>query len=133
MGIKSRKFTVRFLINLKRTKNTKKINFFHKFFFLCRFAVLKWWCCCCWLFCYYFAEFLNILFDFFYRWSLIPLNKDENGVPQKYPNVPFQRYGHTAVAFENKVFIWGGRNDEMVSRWNFVTADWSLEENYLGF
>lgn len=43
------------------------------------------------------------------RWSLLPTRKDK-----KYPNVPFQRYGHTAVAYESKVYIFGGRNDEMV-------------------
>ncbi|XP_052866120.1 LOW QUALITY PROTEIN: kelch domain-containing protein 3 [Anopheles cruzii] len=48
------------------------------------------------------------------RWSSIPPMEDENGVPCKYPEVPFQRYGHTAVAFEKKVYLWGGRNDEIV-------------------
>uniref|UniRef100_A0A1Q3G2U4 Putative host cell transcription factor hcfc1 n=1 Tax=Culex tarsalis TaxID=7177 RepID=A0A1Q3G2U4_CULTA len=48
------------------------------------------------------------------RWTLAPTVKDEYGVPCKYPAVPFQRYGHTAVAYENKVYIWGGRNDEIV-------------------
>ncbi|XP_050549045.1 kelch domain-containing protein 3-like [Daktulosphaira vitifoliae] len=27
-------------------------------------------------------------------------------------NTPFQRYGHTAVAYNNNVFLWGGRNDK---------------------
>uniref|UniRef100_A0A182PA77 K Homology domain-containing protein n=1 Tax=Anopheles epiroticus TaxID=199890 RepID=A0A182PA77_9DIPT len=48
------------------------------------------------------------------RWAPMPAVEDENGVPCKYPEVPFQRYGHTAVAFENKVYLWGGRNDEIV-------------------
>lgn len=69
-----------------------------------------------------------------FRWSLIPLKKDENGVPLKYPDVPFQRYGHTAVAFEDKVFIWGGRNDEMVCDILFCfdtkTQRWSTPEVY---
>lgn len=46
------------------------------------------------------------------RWSLVPAKKDDKGVPLKYPFVPFQRYGHTAVAYDNKVYLWGGRNDE---------------------
>ena len=25
--------------------------------------------------------------------------------------IPYQRYGHTAVTYEDKVIIWGGRND----------------------
>ncbi|XP_070505488.1 kelch domain-containing protein 3-like [Chironomus tepperi] len=57
------------------------------------------------------------------RWSLMPM-KD-----QKYPQVPFQRYGHTAVAYENKVYIFGGRNDEMVCDILFCydtrTNEWS--------
>uniref|UniRef100_A0A182QQL7 Kelch domain-containing protein 3 n=1 Tax=Anopheles farauti TaxID=69004 RepID=A0A182QQL7_9DIPT len=48
------------------------------------------------------------------RWSPIPAAEDENGVPCKYPEVPFQRYGHTAVTFEQNVYLWGGRNDEIV-------------------
>uniref|UniRef100_A0A182VUX6 K Homology domain-containing protein n=1 Tax=Anopheles minimus TaxID=112268 RepID=A0A182VUX6_9DIPT len=48
------------------------------------------------------------------RWAPIPAVEDENGVPCKYPEVPFQRYGHTAVAFGRKVYLWGGRNDEIV-------------------
>ncbi|EAA05915.4 AGAP009495-PA, partial [Anopheles gambiae str. PEST] len=48
------------------------------------------------------------------RWAPIPAVEDENGVPCKYPEVPFQRYGHTAVAFEHKIYLWGGRNDEIV-------------------
>ncbi|XP_050077949.1 kelch domain-containing protein 3 [Anopheles maculipalpis] len=48
------------------------------------------------------------------RWAPIPAVEDENGVPCKYPEVPFQRYGHTAVAFGSKVYLWGGRNDEIV-------------------
>jgi len=26
-------------------------------------------------------------------------------------DVPYQRYGHTAVAYEEHAYIWGGRND----------------------
>lgn len=48
------------------------------------------------------------------RWQLAPTVRDEHGVPSKYPDVPFQRYGHTATAHRNKVYLWGGRNDEIV-------------------
>lgn len=27
---------------------------------------------------------------------------------------PFQRYGHTAVAYGSKIYLWGGRNDRQV-------------------
>uniref|UniRef100_A0A1I8QD52 Kelch domain-containing protein 3 n=1 Tax=Stomoxys calcitrans TaxID=35570 RepID=A0A1I8QD52_STOCA len=46
------------------------------------------------------------------RWTLLPQRRDENGTILKYPEVPFQRYGHTAVAHKDKIYIWGGRNDE---------------------
>lgn len=46
------------------------------------------------------------------RWSQVPTRKDKQGCPLQYPEVPFQRYGHTSVAYENKVYMWGGRNDE---------------------
>lgn len=26
-------------------------------------------------------------------------------------NMPYQRYGHSAVGFEDSAYIWGGRND----------------------
>lgn len=47
------------------------------------------------------------------RWFLIPNKKNEHGVHLKYPEVPFQRYGHTAVPYKHNVYVWGGRNDEM--------------------
>lgn len=46
------------------------------------------------------------------RWSVVPVRKNEFGIPLKYPLVPFQRYGHTAVAYGSKIYIWGGRNDD---------------------
>lgn len=29
---------------------------------------------------------------------------------------PFQRYGHTVVAYGSKIYLWGGRNDEAVCK-----------------
>lgn len=70
------------------------------------------------------------------RWSQVPVRKNEHGFPLQYPEVPFQRYGHTSVAYDHKVYMqvffyillnrlcikfdssvlrikrWGGRNDE---------------------
>ncbi|KAH8411453.1 hypothetical protein KR215_004873 [Drosophila sulfurigaster] len=46
------------------------------------------------------------------RWTLVPQQCDANGDPLKYPLVPFQRYGHTVVAYKERIYIWGGRNDE---------------------
>lgn len=66
------------------------------------------------------------------RWSLVPVKKDDDGVPLKYPSVPFQRYGHTAVAYDNKVYVWGGRNDENACNilycFDIRTLRWSKPE-----
>lgn len=43
------------------------------------------------------------------------MSRDQDKVPYKYPEVPFQRYGHTAVAHGTNVYIFGGRNDFSVS------------------
>lgn len=45
------------------------------------------------------------------RWSLVYPKKSMQD-NERYPDVPFQRYGHTAVAYKHLVYIWGGRNDE---------------------
>ncbi|XP_071439603.1 kelch domain-containing protein 3 isoform X1 [Hetaerina americana] len=44
-----------------------------------------------------------------YRWTAVPLVKPDD--PQSCC-VPYQRYGHTAVSYGDKIYIWGGRNDE---------------------
>ncbi|PVD26303.1 hypothetical protein C0Q70_13974 [Pomacea canaliculata] len=41
------------------------------------------------------------------RWRLLPTPSDRQDVQ----NTPYQRYGHTAVAYEDSSYIWGGRND----------------------
>lgn len=46
------------------------------------------------------------------RWILLTQRRCENGTLLKYPEVPFQRYGHTAVTYKDKIYMWGGRNDE---------------------
>lgn len=66
------------------------------------------------------------------RWFLIHPKKDSNGLPLQYPEVPFQRYGHTAVAYKHNVYMWGGRNDEMCCNILFCfdtrTHKWSKPE-----
>jgi len=39
-----------------------------------------------------------------YKWRKLP----HNGLPQ---DIPYQRYGHTAVAYNQCCYIFGGRND----------------------
>ncbi|XP_063235447.1 kelch domain-containing protein 3 [Bacillus rossius redtenbacheri] len=44
-----------------------------------------------------------------YRWRVLPApNRND---PQL-KHTPFLRYGHTAVAYGEKIYVWGGRNDE---------------------
>ena len=43
-----------------------------------------------------------------YRWSIVHSYRHD-GVWQQ--SVPYQRYGHTCVAWDDKAYIWGGRND----------------------
>ncbi|XP_063822675.1 kelch domain-containing protein 3 [Ostrinia nubilalis] len=55
------------------------------------------------------------------RWSAV--NYKKNDV------VPFQRYGHTTVAYGDKVYMWGGRNNsvacETLSCFDTKTLEWS--------
>ncbi|GLH07303.1 hypothetical protein R5R35_003214 [Gryllus longicercus] len=64
-----------------------------------------------------------------YRWTALPL--PEYGGDQ-FLSVPYQRYGHTAVAYEDKIYIWGGRNDEYACNTLFcfdtVTLKWTCPE-----
>ncbi|XP_037024421.1 kelch domain-containing protein 3 [Bradysia coprophila] len=66
------------------------------------------------------------------RWFLIPPKRDSTGALLEYPAVPFQRYGHSAVAYKQKVYMWGGRNDEMCCSILFcfdtITHQWSKPE-----
>ena len=49
------------------------------------------------------------MFSVSYRWKALPVPKV--GDP-KCKDIPYQRYGHTAVAFGDLAYIWGGRNDK---------------------
>ncbi|XP_026751898.1 kelch domain-containing protein 3 [Galleria mellonella] len=55
------------------------------------------------------------------RWA--PVNYKKNNL------VPFQRYGHTTVAYGHRVFMWGGRNNsvasETLSCFDTKTLEWS--------
>lgn len=44
-----------------------------------------------------------------YRWNV--LKTPEANQPQYY-DIPYQRYGHTAVVYNELVYVWGGRNDD---------------------
>lgn len=46
------------------------------------------------------------------RWYQLPVRRNQYGSALAYPEVPFQRYGHTSVAYGHKVYMWGGRNDD---------------------
>ena len=48
------------------------------------------------------------IFSVTYRWIKLPVPRKGDS---QYILTPFQRYGHTAVAYNESAFIWGGRND----------------------
>lgn len=54
------------------------------------------------------------------KWWKLDLNN------QASESVPFQRYGHTAVAHGFKIYLWGGRNDKEVCNtlYCFNTGKW---------
>lgn len=50
-------------------------------------------------------------------WQYNPLaapemNTDSGAEEDGFKNVPYQRYGHTVVAYNDQAYLWGGRNDE---------------------
>lgn len=47
------------------------------------------------------------------RWRLLPIPaKRHHPLPASgTPTMPYQRYGHSAVAYGDCAYIWGGRND----------------------
>lgn len=55
------------------------------------------------------------------RWSKIPAQGDPD-------NVPFQRHGHTVVAYGDYVYLWGGSDDNgscnIVYRFDTASATW---------
>lgn len=51
---------------------------------------------------------VHILYTVSLRWKLLPMVSEHD---PEYDNIPYQRYGHSAVAFEDRAYIWGGRND----------------------
>lgn len=63
------------------------------------------------------------------RWISLAEPKEKD--PQ-YACAPFQRYGHTAVVYNNNVYIWGGRNDEYGCNtlfcFNTETLTWSIPQ-----
>uniref|UniRef100_A0A1L8DWZ0 Putative host cell transcription factor hcfc1 n=1 Tax=Nyssomyia neivai TaxID=330878 RepID=A0A1L8DWZ0_9DIPT len=65
-------------------------------------------------YCSYDVMDVHILNTLNMRWSIVPTRKEEYNHPLRYPWVPFQRYGHTAIAYKHLIYIWGGRNDEVV-------------------
>lgn len=62
------------------------------------------------------------------RWTRLPIPSYAE-YQQDDKCIPFLRYGHTAVAYGNKIFVWGGRNEESACNQIFVfdtvTLTWS--------
>ncbi|XP_060844195.1 kelch domain-containing protein 3 [Rhopalosiphum padi] len=63
------------------------------------------------------------------KWWKLELNDD-----QDCKCVPFQRYGHTAVALGSNIYLWGGRNDNEVCNtlycFNTITLKWTKPTVY---
>jgi len=51
----------------------------------------------------------SIYFAVTYKWRVLPLPTAND---DQYEQTPYHRYGHTAVAYADKAFIFGGRNDK---------------------
>lgn len=67
---------------------------------------------------------VHILNPLNYRWKPLTIPNDES--------TPFQRYGHTVVAFGRYVYLWGGRNDEfackILFRFDTKTLRWDTPQ-----
>lgn len=44
-----------------------------------------------------------------YKWRVLPLPSAND---DQYEQTPYHRYGHTAVAYADRAYIFGGRNDK---------------------
>jgi len=51
---------------------------------------------------------VHVLDAITYRWNIVHASRHDGAWQQ---TIPYQRYGHTCVAWDDKAFIWGGRND----------------------
>lgn len=50
-----------------------------------------------------------IYFAVTYKWRVLPLPSPSD---DQYEQAPYHRYGHTAVAYADRAYIFGGRNDK---------------------
>lgn len=69
---------------------------------------------------------VHILCTDILRWVYLPFYEENSD------EVPFKRYGHTAIAYGKKILIWGGRNDEIACNvlycFDTKTNSWSMPE-----
>nr|CAD7588620.1 unnamed protein product [Timema genevievae] len=74
---------------------------------------------------------VHILNTVTFRWTSLPVPRllSAEGL-----DMPFQRYGHTVVALDNLIYLWGGRNDELACNVLYcldtVTLKWSIPQVY---
>jgi len=69
---------------------------------------------------------VHVLDTITYRWSIVQVCLDD--LWQR--RMPYQRYGHTCVAWDDKAFVWGGRNDQdgacnFLFQFDPSTKEWS--------
>lgn len=51
---------------------------------------------------------VHVLHTVSLRWKLLPMVSEHD---PEYDSIPYQRYGHSAVGYDECAYIWGGRND----------------------
>ncbi|KAK6181602.1 hypothetical protein SNE40_009424 [Patella caerulea] len=73
---------------------------------------------------------VHILDTLSLRWRLLPA---PDSYDKKNGDIPYQRYGHTAVSLDDCAYIWGGRNDKdgacnILYCFNGVLLEWSKPE-----
>ncbi|MFH4976445.1 hypothetical protein AB6A40_003154 [Gnathostoma spinigerum] len=80
---------------------------------------------------------VHVLDTVTYRWKKVEVQNDESEQAAAAANSilsqpsPFQRYGHTVVAYKGKAYLWGGRNDEFgasskLHEFDPVSRTWSV-------
>jgi len=52
---------------------------------------------------------VHVLDTVTYRWSIVLPVRNECTTWER--SIPYQRYGHTSVTYDEKAYVWGGRND----------------------
>ncbi|ELT93982.1 hypothetical protein CAPTEDRAFT_2628 [Capitella teleta] len=74
---------------------------------------------------------VHVLNTITYKWTALPVATSKSDLSE----CPYQRYGHTAVAWADNAYVWGGRNDDtgccnVLYCFNTATLKWSRCTTY---